>query len=192
VTHNGSGVAALCVDDCNPYGIRFMADTSIASYPGGPCIYSGILQFQLSTLIPTAQGSAFVYSRTTNANWSEGWSEPTSVFFASLDPSGAVTSQHELSANGIPWSYSPTPQLAPFPGGYLAGWVESGTGLGVGTERLARLDGSGNIVGEVETTPHTFKKSEFITFGNGDVGWATQSQGDLAIARITGCSGANP
>lgn len=184
--HDGEALGTVCVDDCNPYGVRFDRTTDVDTQPGGPCRITSSLtvQYQLSTMVPGADGYWLVYSSPTT----ESRADPTRLDIVHLDHDGTALAKTNITEGAAPWQYAPSPQLAAHSGGFLTGWRVQERPGGPISYRLQRLDGSGSPVGDPTPVAYPLDQAELITYSNGDVGYGSSSdRSELVLVRVAGC-----
>ena len=172
ITQNASGTGPVCVSDCFPgKGVYFEHRTELFEDPSGNC--AGRIDTRLGGIAAASDGFWIAFATP------EGRAS-ADVALMHVADGGTAGPVIWLTEDG---AADADVHIAPFGDGTLVGWTSGGT------DRLARVDASGAIVGApVDIAEAALARaSDFVTLPGGDVAWVTGAGSTMAIARVRSC-----
>ncbi len=176
----GEVFASVCHGDAYPNAFHLL--THGLDRPRGESnLLSGLdpTKRALGGLVPRSGGFWLLYMAQPGATME--------LHLAAIDLAGKVTRDEKLTfAGGLPTAYPFRPYLATYgEGRLLAGWHKAGA------LQLAVLDAATGALleGPVAAGARIDLWSEFVSYPNGDVGWAWSQDGGrrLELVRVAGC-----
>jgi hypothetical protein len=174
IAWNGDRYGPVCLSDCYPIkAIMFdHTESEISDEPSGNC--SGGSNAQLGGLAPMSDGFYVTFTSPEGRASSD-------VAFSRVSNDGKAGPKVYLT--NTPDVQESGAKLARYGTNLLAAWL-------AGADRVAAVvDTSGNILeGPVALTGVSFNDhDDFVTFANGEVGWAWGEGATLNIARVRLC-----
>jgi hypothetical protein len=160
LVHNGTRWAPICLSDCYP-GKAFWinhSERNLHDEPSGNC--GGYSSASLGGLVPWSGGFYLVFSSAETRA-----SNDLALVWIANGASTPVAAPTWLTSTDSVSERSP--RLARLGDRLLLGWVEGST------RKIAVIDTSGTIIEPAITLSQSFGAGDdFVTFDNGDVGWA--------------------
>jgi hypothetical protein len=172
ISHDGTTLGPLCASDCFPdKGVFFNHRTMLYTDSRANC--SGGYTAHLGGIAPMASG--FVAAFTAGDGRSS-----EDVATVRIDGSGAPGEATFLTDTPADEG---APNIAPFDGGVIVGWVAAGTSY------LQQVSADGTPMGTPEPVGAAAlgDAGDFFPYPNGDVGWIIGSGGGLSVARLRDC-----
>jgi hypothetical protein len=172
ISHDGSSLGPLCASDCYPdKGVFFDHRTMLYTDSRANC--SGGYTAHLGGIAPMASG--FVAAFTAGDGRSS-----EDVAIVRIDGSGSPGEAVFLTDTPADES---APNVAPFDGAVVVGWVAGGTSY------LQRVSADGAPMGSPEAigAASLGEASDFFPYPNGDVGWIIGGGSGLSVARLRDC-----
>ncbi|MEZ4335846.1 MAG: hypothetical protein R3B82_04390 [Sandaracinaceae bacterium] len=172
IVQGASRTGPLCVSDCFPgKGVYFNHRTELFADPSGNC--AGRVDTQLGGIAPVSDGFLATFATPYGRSSFD-------VAVVHVADGGSVDAPVWLTDDGVD---DANVHASAFGSGALIGWTAGGS------DRLARVDASGAIVGAPADVAAAGLSgaSDFAALPGGDVAWVTTMGGSLAIARVRTC-----
>jgi hypothetical protein len=170
----------VCLSDCYPQKAICANHNSILQMePSGGC--NGYSDATLGGLAGVAgQGAMVTFTSKEGRAADAGGVVRSDVGLVSFDKSGANPTVKWLTST--PDVEESSSHLARYGTDFLAEWEVAGQ------TRIARIRADGSVVeGPADVAAHIEQKDDFVTFADGDVGWAWGAGQNLQVARVRSC-----
>ncbi len=171
ISHDGANLGPLCASDCFPdKGVFFNHRTMLYTDMRANC--AGGYTAHLGGIAPLSSGFIAAFTAGDGRD-----SEDVAVVRIDGGSPGSPIWLTDGDVDEV------APNIAPFDGGVIVGWVASGLGY------LQRVGADGTPVGTAEpiAAGNLGEASDFFSYPNGDVGWIIGGRDGLSVARLRDC-----